>query len=111
MNTNGSTANNNYGSYLGSDLFDELGIKYLTPEERVAFLEAIGEVVHKKVMLRVMKTLTDQQKEKLVEIHEKNPDNPNASADFILSALPNFEDIVKEEAGGYKKELIERFKK
>ena len=95
--------------YLNADLFDELGLDTLSPEERVRFLEEMGGVVQQRVMIRVFDGLSDEQKDKLEAIIQGNPDDPQKIVAYVLAALPNYEALALEEIALYKKELMERF--
>lgn len=95
--------------YLNADLFDELGLDALSPEERVRFLEEMGGIVQQRVMIRVFDELSDEQKDELEAIIQTNPDNPQKVVEYVLVALPDYEALALEEMALYKKELVERF--
>ena len=95
--------------YLKADLFEELSLDAMTPEERISFLEAFGNIVWQRVVLRAAKEFSDDEKENLEKILSTTPPDPQATGDFLKS-LPQFEQIVEEEVAHYKKELIDRFK-
>ncbi|MBI2122341.1 MAG: hypothetical protein HYT98_04435 [Candidatus Sungbacteria bacterium] len=96
--------------YLKADLFAELGMNNLNPEERVSMLEAIAGVVHQRVALRLMSELSSDQKDQLETLVTRHPDDSVAMGLFLKSEVPNIADIVNEEAAAYKKTLIERMK-
>lgn len=96
--------------YLKMDLFDELGLKTLSPEERVSFLESFGNVLQQRLTFRVMEELSDEQKDKLDTLLSSQPDNDAALGQFLATEIPNFQSIASEEAAHYKKELVERMK-
>mgnify|MGYP001587116299 FL=1 len=94
--------------YLKADLFEELGMTNLTPEERVSFLERFGEALQYRLTFRMMKELSEENKGKLNDVLARN--DSAEIVNFLSQALPNFSDIANEEVAGYKKELVERFK-
>lgn len=96
-------------TYLNTDLFDELGLVSLSPEERVRFLEEMGGVVQQRIMIRVFDELSDEQKDELEAIIQANPDDPHNIVAYMLAALPNYEAFALEEIALYKKEIMERF--
>lgn len=96
--------------YLKMDLFDELGLKTLSPEERVSFLEAFGNVLQQRLTFRVMEELSDEQKDKLDALLTSKPDDDLALGQFLVSEVPNFQQLAEEEVAHYKKELVQRMK-
>lgn len=95
--------------YLKADLFQEIGLTSLTQEDRVSFLEAFGNVIQQRLSLRVMKELSEDQKDQLETLLTNHPDDVIGLNTFLESELPNFKDIAEEEVAKYKKELISRF--
>lgn len=95
--------------YLNVDLFDELHLGELSPEERVEFLGKFGEIINHRVTMRVAEELSDSQKEKLEAILEE-PEPDAMLANFLQTEVPHFQKIVEEEVASHKKQLIERFK-
>lgn len=95
--------------YLKADLFEELKMEALSPEERAAFLERIGEIIHQRVMLRLMQKLNDDQKNRLESLLSQQPGDDAALGQFLKSEVPNIQQIVDEETAGYKKELVDKF--
>jgi len=96
--------------YLTADLFKELGVDNLTDEERMHFLEGLGNVLQSRLTFRLMQELSGPAKEKFDELLAKNPNDDIAIAQFLNGALPNFQQIMEEEVAQYKKELIDRMK-
>jgi|SRR3989338_3874778 len=96
--------------YLKMDLLDELGLKTLSPEERVSFLETFGSVLQQRLTLRVMEELSDPQKDKLDALLSSQPENDVALGQFLATEIPNFQSIAAEEVANYKKELVDRMK-
>ncbi len=94
--------------YLKANLFEELGIKTLTPEEQISFLDGFGSVIQYRITFRVMEELSGEQKDQLDKLLSN--DNPDAVFSFLVQELPTFQNIVEEEVAKYKKELIDRMK-
>ena len=94
--------------YLNADLFVELGIERLTPEERIQFADSFGNVIHQRLIGRLMETLSDEQKDHLEALVTKNPNDGDAMFAYLAGAVPTLDDIAKEEVAAYKKELIDR---
>lgn len=96
--------------YLKADLFAELGIENLSFEEQATFLEKIGEVLQARISLRLMKELSEDQKDQLETLLTNHPDDAVALGVFLKNEVPNLEQIIEEEVAQYKKDLIERAK-
>lgn len=94
--------------YLKADIFKEIGLERVTPEERMHFLESFGNVLQKRMTFRIMQELPPRAQEELDALAEKNPNDDMAIAKFLSAALPNFQQIMEEEVAHYKKELIQR---
>lgn len=95
--------------YLKADLFKVLNMEALAPEERVSLLESVGEVVNKRIIIRLMQKLSNEQKERLDLILAGQPKDDSALGSFFKSEMPNFQQIINEETAVYKKELISAF--
>ena len=96
--------------YLKDDLFDEVGIQNITPEERAQFMVSIAEVVQRRIEFRVVDSLTDGQKDELEGLLSREEVPGSDILKFFETALPDFDRIAEDEAAKYKKELIDRFK-
>ncbi len=94
--------------YLTADLFEELELKGVTPEQRVAFLESFGNVIQQRLYTRIMRVLDDQQKDQLDALLTAHPDDAEAVGAFLNAEIPEFYKIVEEEVAAYKKSLIDR---
>ena len=96
--------------YLNANIFEELKITTLSPEEQMNFLDAFGNVIQMRLTKRLMETLNEEQKDRLETILTSNPENGQAFGEFLLSEVPQFKDIAEEEIADYKRELVERVK-
>ena len=94
--------------YLNANLLTELGMDAMTPEEAVAFFEALGSIVWQRIVLRLAEEFSEEQKDKLDLLLGAEPQNTQAISDFFLNEVKGFEQMVNEEVAGYKKELIDR---
>lgn len=96
--------------YLKANLFEELGVLNMTPEERASFVDAFGNVLQMRLTYRLMRELPEEAKGKLDEVLTKNPNDDVAIVQVLNAALPNFQQIAEEEVAQYKKELVQRMK-
>lgn len=95
--------------YLKADLFKELGMEFLTPEEKVSYIEAIGEIINRRLILRLMKEMTDDQKERLDKILTEYPNNNLMLGQFLKLEMPDLQSVINEETAAAKKELMDTF--
>lgn len=103
-------ANNTIEQYLSADLFAELGMENISPEERMIFIEKISDVVQQRLLLRLMKEMTEDQKGRLETMLADPNKDFSSVAQFLALEIPNFQQITEEEVANYKKELIGRYK-
>lgn len=96
--------------YLGADLFAELGMEDISPEERMVFIEKISDVIQQRLLLRLMGEMTDDQKTRLEALLADPNKDFSSVAQFLALEIPNFQQITEEEVANYKKELIEKYK-
>jgi len=83
-----------------------LGINTLPVEKQKEAMERLGAIVYQEVMLRALDILTEEDKDEFEKLIEKDP-NPEIMFDFLLGKIPNFEEIVKEEAEKLREESVE----
>jgi len=95
--------------YLKADLFKSLNTEALSAEERASLLESVGEVVNKRIIIRLMRELSDEQKDRLDLVLAEHPKEDFALGRFLKSEMPDFQQIINEETAVYKKELIDTF--
>lgn len=94
---------------LSINLFEKLGIEHLSPEEKITFIEKMGEVIQGRILLRVLKEIPEEKKEKL-EVALSDASNFDSFLLAITQVLPNYEEVIKEEIAMYKEEVINRYK-
>jgi len=95
------------GKYLGGDLFADVGITHVTPEERAEFMAKIAEVIQHRIEFRVMDSLTDEQKDELERLSSGEAKGSEIMA-FFEQNLPSFDTLAQEEVAKYRKELVEK---
>jgi hypothetical protein len=83
-----------------------LGINTLPVEKQKEAMERLGAIVYQEVMLRVLDILTEEDKDEFEKLIEKDP-NPEKLFEYLFDKLPNFEEIVKEEAEKLREESAE----
>lgn len=99
----------NVKKYLNTNLFEGLGLDNVTPEERLRFIDSFGTVVQSRLVLRLMKELSDDQQAELEKLMQQHPNEDTAVSGFLQSEVPDFQKMVEEEIATYKKQLLDRF--
>ncbi len=92
--------------YLTLNLLEELGIDKWPPEERDSFLESFADIIHMKIVGRLIDSMTGDQQRELDELLAQNPSD-TVLANSILKIIPDFETLVQEEIAIYKKQLLD----
>ena len=87
---------------LKENIIGLLGLESLPDGEKQAMIEKMTTLIQKRLMLRVMDSLQEEDAKQMAEM-EKNPQEILA---FIAEKVPNFEAIVKEEVVKLKEEML-----
>lgn len=85
---------------VNGNIFVELGISSISDEEKIQLLDQMNELVLKRVMLRVIEMISDEQAQAM-SLLPTDEDRLN----YIVKAVPNFDHIVQEEIGKVKHEM------
>ena len=91
---------------INGDIIKTLGIDRLPADEQKEAIERLGAIVYQEVMLRVLDILSEEDKDEFEKLIEKTPD-PEIMFTFLALKIPNFEEIVNEEALKLRKEAAE----
>lgn len=92
---------------LTADICEEVGLTDLEPAEKTDFLDEMGAVVKERTEIRLWDELSDEQQLEMDALAESGSDRA-ALADSLAQAVPNYEEVIKDEIAVYKKELAER---
>jgi len=87
---------------LNENIIGLLGLESLPDAEKAAMVEKMTTLIQKRLMLRVMEALSEEDAKVMAEM-EKNPQEILA---FVAEKVPNFEDMVKEETVRLKEEML-----
>lgn len=87
-------------------ILTELGLENLPVEEKSTILEQLTSLVQKRVMVRILETLTDDQKDEMGQLLEKNGGDSSTLTDWLSEKMPNIGAIVQEETEKVKTELL-----
>lgn len=80
--------------YIENNIFVELGLANLAPEHKENILDKMNELVHKRVMIRILDELPDDSKNQL-ETYE--PQSNEQEMHMLMEHVPNLADILLDE--------------
>lgn len=90
---------------LQKDITKELGLDGLTDEEKVVFLNNIGDTVLEAALLRLVASLTADQQQALEQFLETEPE-PEVLLQHLLEHHKDFESMLEAEIVAFKEEAL-----
>jgi len=91
------------------NIINILGIESLPDERKAALVEKMSELIQKRLLVRILGSLTDEQVEEFQELLEKN--NQADTDAFITQNVPDLGEWLIEETNQIKKELADLVQK
>lgn len=85
-----------------------LGIQNLPDERKLAILNQMTNLLEKRLMVRMIKQLSEEDQGKYADVLEKNEEL--AIQQFISEHFPQFPAWIEEEVGKLKQELADHIK-
>lgn len=93
--------------YVNADLFKELSIDSWPQDTRIDFLERFGNILIMRIANRLLAgELSEEQKDQLETLLTRHPNDGQTLWMFLTTEVDNLEQIVNEELGQLKKQLI-----
>ncbi|MAG44707.1 hypothetical protein CL633_02355 [bacterium] len=92
---------------LKQNIIKELGLEKLPDERKIALLDKMSELIQKRLILRVLEILQEDDKKELEKIMEQKS-APDKVGQFLQKKVPNFEEVIKEEIIKFKQEAKNR---
>lgn len=86
---------------LSENIFSEMGLENLSDEKKLALLQQMTMLVEKRVMLRLIEALTDDE---AIEA-EKLADRPEELLEYLGSRVPNMDKIIAHETDIVREEI------
>jgi len=93
---------------LRKNIIIELGLDELPENRKLDLLGKMGDLIQKRVLLRAIKSLSVAEKEEFDKLLGK--DNAQEVYRFLISKVPNIDEITDEEVIAFKEEVVERVK-
>lgn len=87
---------------LGENIIALLGLESLPSEEKAAILDKMTELIQKRVMLRVVEMLSEEDAQTIANSQM----SPTEMVTFAADKVGNFENILKEEILKVKQEML-----
>ena len=88
---------------IEQDILKELGIDQLPPERQEEVLTAMTEAVLKRLILRLVGAMGEEQRKQFEEI--ANAGDQEKISQFLTANIPNHEALVHEEVASFKKDM------
>jgi hypothetical protein len=93
---------------LRKNIIIELGLQDLAEDRKIDLLSKMSDLIQKRVLLRAIKSLSVAEKEEFDKLLGK--DNAQDVYRFLISKVPNIDEITDEEVIAFKEEVVERVK-
>lgn len=104
--TNAASSQSAGSDVSSTNILKELGLENISEEEKAKILSDLTSLVQKRVMARVLDYLSDEEKEEMGKLLEENPEDIDAITEWLKEKVPGVGDIVVEETGKVKEELV-----
>jgi hypothetical protein len=82
-----------------------LGIEDLDDERKAEMIERASELVQKRLLVRVLESLSKSQQDEFEQVVDKN--DPTALGEFLAKNVPNFAEWLVEEVNKLKQEFAD----
>ncbi|MFP4539305.1 MAG: DUF5663 domain-containing protein [Candidatus Paceibacterota bacterium] len=88
-----------------NDLLEEFDLKNLPEEAQSRILQAMTETLLKKITLRVLEELSEEERDEFEKVREQ--EDAERTENFLREKLPNYDEILEEVVSDFKKEMKE----
>ncbi len=78
-------------------LIKVLGVEDASPEKQDELVDSVGAVVYQAVIVRAMEEMSDEVIDEFEKLTNGAP-TPDLIIEFFMKNIPNFEQMMKEEA-------------
>ncbi|MGM0482416.1 MAG: DUF5663 domain-containing protein [Patescibacteria group bacterium] len=86
-----------------NNLLEELGLEDLPEETQTRILEAMTESLLKRITLRILEELSEEDREEFEKIREEQ--DAQKTENFLREKIPNYDEIVEEVSSSFKEEM------
>lgn len=88
---------------LEEDILKELGVDQLAPPRRAEVLAAMTQAVLKRIILRLLQTLSDEQRTQLEEVAGSG--DSTKTSQFLVANIPDYESLIREEVAKFRQDM------
>lgn len=89
---------------LSQNLLKELGLENLPEDKKTSLLLDMGRIIQQNVILRALEELKEEDKDEFDRLLAEKVNDQEAVLKFLQSKISNFDAIIEEEVGKFKKE-------
>jgi len=97
-------------STIKDNLFELFQLDRMPPEKAVEMLDRLANLVFQAVLVRVLPTLSEEDLAEYERIVDSKEEGGDVLMIFLSKKVPEFNDIVKEEAENLRLELAGKLK-
>jgi len=94
---------------LKKRIFEDLELEGISETEKEEMLEKIGKIIFEMALIRILDEMEDETAREFEKFIEQNQ-NPEEILRFLREKVPNFEEILQEEAMKFKSETFDILK-
>lgn len=99
---------NSKSEILQKNIIIELGLENLPEDRKIDLLSKMSDLIQKRVLLMVIRSLSASDKEEFNSLLGK--DDIQEIYKFLISKVPNIDEITDEEVIKFKEEIITHVK-
>jgi hypothetical protein len=94
---------------LKKRIFEDLELTGLSEKEKEDILQRIGRIIFEMALIRILDEMDDETAKEFEQFLEKNQ-NPDDILKFLKEKVPDFEEILEDEARKFKAETFDVLK-
>jgi len=88
---------------IKDNVITKLGLDGLSTDKKADLLLRMADIIQKRLVLRVMKLLSDQTLDEYLKIADNDE---IGGREFLTKKIPNYSAIIEEEITNFKQEII-----
>lgn len=91
---------------LSQDIIKEWNLQSLPPTELEETVGRIGRILYQAILVRSLDILSEKEQDELDALLDKDETTPQIILAFLESKIPTFQDLLKEEKEGLKRDIL-----
>lgn len=93
-----------------NNLSSQLDLSNLSEENRAKILTKTGELLKKRILLRIEEEMNEKQMNEFQKLLEERGDDPNKIEEYLRENIPNIDEITKEEVEKTREAIFDQVK-